>query len=102
MLYKGTGKGSDAVVHLNPEFKLKNPSDPDNPMPNDAVLFHELGHANHDVHGEMDCTPNEQYDTNEEENTINHGDMTEEDYLAERGYAWKRTSHSKDFVPMYE
>ena len=98
----GTGKGSDSVVQLNPEFRLHNDADPNSEEPNDAVLFHELQHANHNAHGASDPTPDEQYDNNEEKNTIANGETTENRYLLERGYPWQRTDHDQGFKPAYE
>jgi uncharacterized Zn-binding protein involved in type VI secretion len=97
---KGTGTGSDSVVLFNPDFKLANPSAPDQPEPTDAVLYHELEHANHNAHGKQDCSPIAGYDTNEEKNTIDEGENSENQYLVERGYFWQRTDHHGSFVPL--
>ncbi|MET0387220.1 MAG: M91 family zinc metallopeptidase [Polyangiales bacterium] len=98
---RGTGLGTDVTVELNPRYRTKNPLDPANPMPNDAVLFHELTHAKHDMLGTGDCTPKGNHWTTEEEyNTIRGDSPSEADYLREREYKWRRTSHHGDFEPV--
>jgi uncharacterized Zn-binding protein involved in type VI secretion len=96
----GTGLGSDSDVKLNPKLTLDNHLAPDDPMPNDAVLFHELTHSKHQMSGSNDCTPKDpDWDTQEEANTIREDSPSEADYLHERGYKWRRTSHGETFEP---
>jgi uncharacterized Zn-binding protein involved in type VI secretion len=94
----GTGNGSDVSVQFNPNLTLPNSSAPGNPMPNDAILFHEMDHGDHQMGGTFDGTPAPGWTTNEERNTIT-GPGSEETYLRERGYPWKRNSHGTTFVP---
>lgn len=49
----GTGTGS-AVFFTGNDRVLKNPDGTDMHMPSDAVLFHELVHARHNLNGTMD------------------------------------------------
>lgn len=96
----GTGVGSDSDVQLNPTLVLNNPQAPDDPMPNDAVLFHELTHSKHQMSGTNDCAPEgDHWDTKEEKNTIQGESPSEADYLRERGYKWRRKNHGEDFEP---
>lgn len=96
----GTGFGSDSTVRLNPTLQLDNPNAPDDPVSNDAVLFHELTHSKHQMSGTNDCTPEgDNWDTREEKNTIRDDSPSEADYLHERGYKWRRTSHAEEFEP---
>lgn len=96
----GTGLGSDSDVSLNPSLELHNPSAPNEPMSNDAVLFHELTHSKHQMSGNNDCTPKaDNWDTQEEANTIREDSPSEADYLHERGYKWRRVNHGEDFEP---
>lgn len=95
----GTGAGSDVTVSLNPDLTLKNPRDRTNPMPNDAVLFHEMNHGVHQMQGTYDGSPVDHWDTQEEKTTISTGNPSEADYLEERRYPWKRTSHGRDWAP---
>jgi uncharacterized Zn-binding protein involved in type VI secretion len=95
----GTGAGSDSTLQYNPNLTLPNPSDPANPMPNDAVLFHEMTHASHQMNGDQDCHPEPGWDTAEEQRTISTGAPSEADYLRERGYPWQRTDHDSTFAP---
>ena len=94
-----TGKGSHAELRWDPTFELENPAAPDHPMPNDAVIFHELTHSDRQVHGTVDSTPKEGWDSREEETAISTGTPSETDYLRERGYPWRRTNHGTGFVP---
>ena len=95
----GTGKGSDVTVEYNPSLTLPNPSDPANPMPNDAVLFHEMNHGQHQMSGTYDGSPKPGWTTQEEQNTISTGAPSEADYLREQGYPWQRADHDTTFVP---
>ncbi len=96
---KGTGKGSDMSVRVNPNYELVNPKDRDNPMPPDAILFHEMVHASHGMNAELNLTPMKGYDNIEEFNTITAGNPSERTYLQERGYPWYRTDHALTFEP---
>src|SRR5688500_10936353 len=95
----GTGEGSDVEIQLNPTLTLDNDQDPSAPMPNDAILFHEMNHGNHQMNGTYDGTPKSGWTTQEEENTISTGSPSEATYLEERNYKWKRTSHGETFAP---
>ena len=95
----GTGNGSDVSVQFNPNLTLPNSSDPSNPMPNDAILFHEMEHGAHQMNGTYDGTPAPGWTTAEERTTISTGNPSEADYLRERGYPWQRNSHGLTFVP---
>jgi hypothetical protein len=95
----GTGKGSDTKLEFNPKLTLPNDQNPADPMPNDAVLFHEMNHGNHHMNATFDGKPKPGWSTQEEENTISLGSPSEASYLKERGYKWKRTSHGDTFGP---
>ncbi len=92
----GTGKGSDVKLQFNPELKL--PNSKNGPMPNDAVLFHEMTHGVHDMEGTSDCAPVPGWDTKEEQTTISTGTPSEADYLKESGYPYKRADHDVTWV----
>ncbi|MGH9742759.1 MAG: PAAR domain-containing protein [Candidatus Acidiferrum sp.] len=96
----GTGDGADTTLQLNPNLTLANPKDPSNPMPNDAVLMHEMTHGSHQMNGTSDCSPaGGGFDTNEEKTTILTGSPSEADYLKETGYPYHRTDHDSTFAP---
>jgi uncharacterized Zn-binding protein involved in type VI secretion len=95
----GTGDGSDVSVRFNPNLTLPNSSAPGNPMPNDAILFHEMNHGAHQMNGTYDGSPQPGWTTNEERNTISTGAPSEASYLRERGYPWQRTSHGTTWAP---
>lgn len=97
----GTGKGTGSVVHLQPDQTLKNPNAPGNPVPVDTTLYHELGHAEAAAHGTVDHAPTGDGFVNlHEREVIDSGPGSEARYLKERGYDYKRNSHSEnDFVP---
>lgn len=95
----GTGKGTDVNLEFNPNLNLQNSKDPSNPMPNDAVLFHEMTHGLHDQTGTYDGNPQPGWTTQEEQNTISSGSPSEATYLQERGYPWKRADHDSTWVP---
>jgi uncharacterized Zn-binding protein involved in type VI secretion len=95
----GTGTGSDVTVQYNPTLTLPNPADPSNPMPSDAVLFHEMNHGEHQMNGTYDGSPKPGWTTQEEQNTISTGAPSEADYLREQGYPWQRADHDTTFVP---
>ena len=100
----GTGTGSDTEIQLNPDLTLNNDSDPDHPMPNDAVLFHEMTHTAHQMKGEANCAPDNgppgfNFDTDEEKRTISTGNPNEAEYLRQRHYPFHRLNHGADFAP---
>jgi hypothetical protein len=90
----GTGNGGDSTVRFNPNLSLPNSLDPSNPMPNDAVLFHEMGHGHRMMTGNYDGSPlGAGWDTQEEQDVIQNDSPSEADYLEQRGYPYHRTSH---------
>lgn len=98
------GSGSDAKVWYNPDYNPPNPLDPANPKPADANLFHELTHADHAMHGNAASTgtdPHSVWDNQEDQNTIAGGSAahgpSENDYLRDRGYPYKRIDHHSGF-----
>lgn len=93
----GTGEGSDCTVRLNPDLTL--PNSANGPVPNDAILFHEMTHGVHDMEGTTDCAPVSGWDTKEEQSTISSGSPSEADYLKEQGYGYKRTDHDLHYAP---
>ncbi len=95
----GTGNGADVTVQFNPKLRLSNSSDPSNPMPNDAILFHEMEHGSHQMNGTYDGSPLPAWTTAEEQTTISTGTPSEAGYLKERGYPWQRTSHGLTYDP---
>jgi hypothetical protein len=95
----GTGNGSDVTLQFNPNLTLPNSSDPSNPMPNDAVLFHEMNHGAHQMNGTYNGAPQPGWTTSEEQNTISTGSPSEASYLHDRGYPWQRTSHDSTWAP---
>jgi uncharacterized Zn-binding protein involved in type VI secretion len=95
----GTGQGSDVTLEYNPTLTLPNPADPANPMPSDAVLFHEMNHGQHQMRSTYDGSPKAGWTTQEEQNTISTGVPSEASYLKEQGYPWQRADHDTTFVP---
>jgi hypothetical protein len=96
----GTGTGANVTLQLNPNLTLPNSLDPANPMPNDAILFHEMTHGSHQMNGVADTSPTGGgWDTMEEKNTISAGSPSEAGYLDERGYPYHRTDHATTFAP---
>ncbi len=95
----GTGQGTDVTVEFNPNLTLPNNQDPTNPMPNDAILFHEMEHGSHQMNGTYNGAPLPGWTTQEERTTISTGNPSEADYLRERGYPWQRTSHGTTWAP---
>lgn len=96
----GTGRGTDTVVQYNPNLQLPNSLDPGNPMPNDGVLFHEMGHGENMMTGQYDGTPDTHgWTTTEDRNVIRDMDPSEADYLAQRGYPYHRTGHGTTWAP---
>jgi hypothetical protein len=95
----GTGNGSDVTVQFNPTLTLPNPSAPSNPLPNDAILFHEMTHGAHQMNGTYNGAPVPGWTTQEEQTTISTGAPSEASYLRDRGYPWQRTSHDTTYAP---
>lgn len=96
----GTGAGANTTLELNPDLTLKNPLAPENPLPNDAILMHELNHGAHQMSGQADMSPlGGGWTTQEEKTTILDGDPSEADYLKERGYPYHRINHGRGFAP---
>ncbi len=98
----GTGTGADTTVRLLPDLTLTNSLDPAHPVPNDAILFHEMTHGAHQMNGIGDCAPDPVFDTLEEKTTISTGTPSEADYLRDIGYPYHRVNHSdadNAFVP---
>jgi uncharacterized Zn-binding protein involved in type VI secretion len=96
----GTGKGADVTLQFNPDLTLPNSLDPANPMPNDAVMMHEMTHGAHQMNGEADMSPvGGGWTTQEEKTTILTGDPSEADYLQETGYPYHRVDHGTTFAP---
>ncbi|MBZ5712703.1 type VI secretion system tip protein TssI/VgrG [Nannocystis pusilla] len=105
------GPGSDTQISYNPDIVLGPAGSPE---PGDATLFHEMGHAEHNVYG-----TNRQwegrtdgYENNEEWQTINDGtnrpgsgsqvpgvpaSPSENDYLGDRNYPYRRTDHGSGY-----
>jgi hypothetical protein len=95
----GTGTGANTTLQLNPNLTLPNASDPSNPMPNDAIMFHEMNHGAHQMTGTADMSPVPGWDTREEQTTILSGNPSEADYLRETGYPYHRTDHDLTWAP---
>jgi type VI secretion system secreted protein VgrG len=98
------GSGSNATVGYNPDYSPPNSLDPAHPKPADANLFHELTHADHAMHGNAASTapvPGSVWDNQEDQNTIAGGSAaqgpSENDYLRDRGYPYKRIDHHGGF-----
>lgn len=96
----GTGAGSDVTLRFNPQLQLPNNLAPGHPMPNDGILFHEMRHGEHMMNATYDGQPRGGcWTTNEEHRTISGHGPAEADYLQQRGYLWRRTSHKTTFAP---
>jgi hypothetical protein len=96
----GTGTGANTTLELNPNFSMQNPLDPQNPIPNDAIMMHELNHGAHQMNEQADMSPlGDGWTTREEKTTILDGDSSEGQYLKERGYRYHRTDHDRTFAP---
>jgi hypothetical protein len=96
----GTGEGANTTLELNPNLTLRNRLAPRNPVPNDAVLMHEMNHGAHQMSGQADMSPiGDDWNTQEEKTTILDGDPSEADYLKERGYPYHRIDHHLTFAP---
>jgi type VI secretion system secreted protein VgrG len=95
----GTGTGANTTLQLNPDLTLPNAADPAHPMPNDAIMFHEMTHGTHQMTGTADMSPLPGWDTREEQTTILSGTPSEADYLKESGYGYHRTDHDLTWAP---
>jgi hypothetical protein len=97
----GTGTGSNVTMQLNPNLTLPNALDPANPMPNDAVAFHEMSHGSRQMTGTSDTTPlpGTGWTSREEQTAIRTGAPSEADYLRQSGYPYQRTGHNTTFAP---
>jgi type VI secretion system secreted protein VgrG len=95
----GTGTGANTTLQLNPNLTLPNSQDPSNPMPNDAIMFHEMTHGTHQMTGTADMSPVPGWDTKEEQTTISTGNPSEADYLQQTGYPYHRTDHDTTWAP---
>ena len=95
----GTGTGANTTLQLNPDLTLPNSQDPSHPMPNDAIMFHEMTHSTHQMTGTADMSPVPGWDTKEEQVTIATGHPSEADYLKETGYGYHRTDHDTTWAP---
>lgn len=89
----GTGEGANAVIVFDPDSAYENNQPGAEPMPTDAVLWHELEHSSQIGYGRINAPPAKRYDNREERRVINESPPNEASYLKERGYEWKRTSH---------
>jgi hypothetical protein len=111
------GKGCGSEIGYNPDIKLGPDGGPNEP--GDAVLFHELGHAEHAAYGidrqneDLSTHPDlGSYQNREEWQTINGGvnqpggtqvagvpsSPAENDYLGDRGYPYCRTDHGSGYA----
>jgi type VI secretion system secreted protein VgrG len=107
------GPGANAEVAYNPE--IQDGPDGHRAAPPDDTLFHEMGHADHDVNGtsrQWEKT-GDGWHNKEEWQTIDGGqnkpggrndipglpqDPSENDYLGDRGYPYRRTDHGKGYA----
>ncbi len=104
------GPGSDTEISYNPDIVLGPNGSPE---PGDATLFHEMGHAEHNVYGinRQGEALGGGWDNQEEYQTIQGGvnqpggsqipgvptDGSENQYLGERGYPYRRTNHGSGY-----
>ena len=95
----GSGRGTDTLVQINPNLTLSNSLDKTKPLPNDAVLLHEMIHGAHFMNATYDGSPLPGWTTQEESTTILNGQPSEAGYLEERGYPYHRTDHDLGFAP---
>jgi uncharacterized protein involved in type VI secretion and phage assembly len=76
----GNGRGSDSTIHYDPN-DWPSPTSTTH-APGDAILNHELGHADNQGHGRQDMTPRpDNYQTQEEFNNLPNDNA----YRRERG-----------------
>jgi type VI secretion system secreted protein VgrG len=105
------GTGTDSELGYNPDIVLGPRGEPE---PSDATLFHELGHAEHNAWGvnrQHETLP-PGWDNREEWQNIDGGvngpgsdvhvdgvpqSPTENEYLGERGYPYRRTDHRQGY-----
>ncbi len=105
-------QGEPSEIAYNPGAAL---GPPGHPEPHDAVLFHELGHAEHNAYGvnrEGDALDHG-WDDHEERQTIEDGinrpgagndipgvpnSPSENEYLGDREYPYRRTDHQQGFA----
>ncbi|MFO0607887.1 MAG: M91 family zinc metallopeptidase [Polyangiales bacterium] len=113
------GDGAGSTVAYNPDIVTGVSGDP---APADATLFHELGHAEHNLYGtnrkleEAPGDPHDEWDNHEEWQTIEGpinqpGDgyandvpdvpysPSENEYLRDRQYPYQRIDHGHDYEP---
>jgi hypothetical protein len=90
------GRGTDADIEYNPDAYDRSPESTDPP---DAGLYHELGHADHVMHGKYTPGPGNTQD-NEEYNTMwgQGGGPSENAYRKARGFP-QRKSHEGFITP---
>ena len=77
----GNGSGSNSTIHYDPnDWPAATQT---KPTPSDAILNHELGHADNQTHGRQDMTSNgtDTYGNNEEFNNLPNDNA----YRRERG-----------------
>jgi hypothetical protein len=77
----GNGTGTNSTVRYDPtDWPAATQT---KPTSSDAILNHELGHADHQTHGQQDMTPNgtDSYGNNEEFNNL----PNDNSYRRERG-----------------
>jgi hypothetical protein len=90
----GTGTGSDSVIRYDPsEYPVPTALHPGSQHnePSDAVLNHELTHADNNAHGRQDLTPTgDGFDTVEERNVIGNPNGPDNTYRDERGVDRRR------------
>ena len=91
------GTGHDSEIDYDPTvFPVPNSADPNSKTnaPSDVILHHELSHADHSTHGTVDLTPRaDDFDTNEELNTIGNPDGPDNRYRDQRGVD-RRKNHA--------
>jgi Effector protein len=92
-----TGEGTNMDVAISPGETMVNNMAPDQPLPEDAILFHEMVHGLHGMRGEQNNRPLPGWTCHEERITILTGDPSEKSYLQDRKYGWCRTSHGNTF-----
>ena len=104
------GSGSDATIAYNPDNEM-GPKGHAN-EPTDATLMHEMGHAEHANYGvnRVNEPMGDNWDNADDWQTIDGGvnkpggtqvpgtpqSPTENDYLQDRGYPYRRTNHRPD------
>lgn len=107
------GPGSDSIVSYNPDIVLGPNGQPE---PADAILFHEMGHAEHNAYGvarggeDMGDGWHNREEWQNIEGNVNqpgHSDIeipgvphspSENDYLGDRDYPYIRTDHGSGYT----